>query len=74
VGDHGFTTMPGMRDDAPQRTTIETRWGAGGTVERGADAGVQVAAAGPLEMTLDFYRIIPEWITGMAVVRGAPTS
>jgi len=29
-------------------------------------------AAGPFEMTLDYYRIIPEWITGMAVVRGAP--
>jgi len=29
-------------------------------------------AAGPFEMTLDYYRIIPERITGMAVVRGAP--
>jgi len=23
-------------------------------------------------MMLDYYRIIPEWITGMAIVRGAP--
>jgi hypothetical protein len=29
-------------------------------------------AAGPFEMTLDYNRLIPEWITGMAVARGAP--
>ena len=35
-------------------------------------AAAAMQAAGPFEMTLDYYRIIPEWITGMAVVRGAP--
>jgi 2,3-dihydroxyphenylpropionate 1,2-dioxygenase len=36
-------------------------------------AAAAMQAAGPFEMTLDYYRIIPEWITGMAVVRGAAT-
>jgi|AP12_2_1047962.scaffolds.fasta_scaffold36585_1 2,3-dihydroxyphenylpropionate 1,2-dioxygenase len=37
-------------------------------------AAAAMQAAGPFKMTLDYYRIIPEWITGMAVVRGAATS
>jgi len=35
-------------------------------------AAAAMQAAGPCEITLDYYRIIPEWITGMAIVRGAP--
>jgi len=35
-------------------------------------AAAAMLAAGPFEMTLGYYRIILEWITGMAVVRGAP--
>ena len=30
-------------------------------------------ATGEFDSRLDFYRVVPEWITGMAVVRGAAT-
>lgn len=30
-------------------------------------------AAGEFDSRLDFYRVIPEWITGMGIVRGATT-
>jgi hypothetical protein len=46
--------------DACRLLTVRSR-------RRGCDAGT-----GPFEMMLDYYRIIPEWITGMAIVRGAP--
>lgn len=36
-------------------------------------AAAAMRAAGPFEMALDYYRVIPEWITGMAVVRGTPS-
>ena len=33
-------------------------------------ATAAMKAAGPFEMKLDYYEIIPEWITGMGIVRG----
>lgn len=59
--------------DAYTDEMIDREAGFGGhEVRTWVAAAAAMRAAGPFEMTLDYYRIIPEWITGMAVVRGAP--
>ena len=37
-----------------------------------AATAVNAGAAADFGATLDYYHVIPEWLTGMAVVRGAP--
>jgi 2,3-dihydroxyphenylpropionate 1,2-dioxygenase len=57
--------------DAYTDTAIDREAGFGAhEVRTWVAAAAAMHAAGPFEMTLSYYRIVPEWITGMAVARG----
>lgn len=61
--------------DAYTDETLDREAGFGGhEVRTWVAAAAAMQAAGPFAVTLDYYRIIPEWITGMAVVRGMPAA
>jgi 2,3-dihydroxyphenylpropionate 1,2-dioxygenase len=60
--------------DAHTDEMMDCEAGFGGhEVRTWAAAAAAMQAGGPFGMMLDYYRIIPGWITGMAVVRGAAT-
>ncbi len=57
--------------DAYTDEMVDREGGFGGhEVRTWVAAAAATTAMGPYEFELDYYRIIPEWITGMAVARG----
>jgi len=72
---HGHL-LPRRRDltafDAFTDAAIDREAGFGAhEVRAWVAAAAAMRAAGPFDMTLSYYRIVPEWVTGMAIARGA---
>jgi 2,3-dihydroxyphenylpropionate 1,2-dioxygenase len=58
--------------DAYTDAAVDREAGFGGhEVRTWVAAAAAMQAAGPFDVSLSYYRIIPEWITGMAIAQGA---